>query len=145
MLSNKSFSRSMSGIALIEVLVTALVLAVGIMGMAGLQLKSVQFNQASYLRSQANVLAYDMMDRMRLNSERARNGEYDMSYASTSSGTSLLATDRREWLLLISQNLPSGQGSIDCDETQCTVSIRWKESAEADEEAWVVAEISSRI
>lgn len=147
--------RSQKGIALIEVLVTALVLAVGIMGMAGLQMKSVQFNQASYLRSQANVLAYDVMERMRLNRTRARAGDYDMDFGQSMSGTSLARQDLRAWSTLLSSTLPNGQGHVDCGEDTCTVEVRWKESADANAvtatgganstESWIVATYNTRI
>jgi type IV pilus assembly protein PilV len=62
------------GVSLIEVLVTALIMGVGLIGMATLQSKSTQFNQGAYLRSQANLLAYDIAERMRTNRSDAISG-----------------------------------------------------------------------
>ncbi len=62
-----------SGFTLIEVLVTMLILAVGLLGIAALQIKGLQFNHDAYLRSQISTLAYDIVDRMRL-SENASDG-----------------------------------------------------------------------
>ena len=56
-----------SGFTLIEVLIAALVLAVGLLGLAGLQAASIKNNLSAYNRSQATQLAYDMADRMRAN------------------------------------------------------------------------------
>lgn len=56
-----------SGVTLIEVLVTMLVLAIGLLGLAGLQAQGLQSNNRAYMRSQAAILAYDMADRMRGN------------------------------------------------------------------------------
>ncbi len=61
------------GFTLIEILVTMLVLAVGLLGIAALQLKGLQFNHDAHLRSQISILAYNIADRMRL-SERAQDG-----------------------------------------------------------------------
>jgi type IV pilus assembly protein PilV len=61
-----------SGFTLIEVLVTVVVLAVGLLGLAGLQTASLGNNQNAYYRSQATQLAYDMADRMRANRANAR-------------------------------------------------------------------------
>ncbi len=56
-----------SGFTLIEVLIAALVLAVGLLGLAGLQAASIKNNLSAYNRSQVTQLAYDMADRMRAN------------------------------------------------------------------------------
>ncbi|MCX7101946.1 MAG: type IV pilus modification protein PilV, partial [Methylobacter sp.] len=56
-----------AGFTLIEVLIAMLVLAVGLLGLAGLQATSLKSNQSAYNRSQATQLAYDLADRMRAN------------------------------------------------------------------------------
>ena len=50
---------------LIEVLVTVVILAVGLLGLAGMQAASMRNNHSAYLRSQAVQLSYDMADRVR--------------------------------------------------------------------------------
>lgn len=59
--------RKHGGFTLIEVLVSTLVLAVGILGVAAMQMVSFQTNQGAYMRSQAVYLAQDILDRMRAN------------------------------------------------------------------------------
>ena len=56
-----------AGFTLIEVLIAMVVLAVGLLGLAGLQVTSLKNNQSAYNRSQATQLAYDLADRMRAN------------------------------------------------------------------------------
>jgi type IV pilus modification protein PilV len=53
------------GISLIEVLVTALVLAVGLLGVAALQLTSINSSQEGYHRSQATEIAESLVSKMR--------------------------------------------------------------------------------
>lgn len=65
------------GMTLIEILVTVLVLAVGLLGMASLTVGSLKNNQGAFLRTQATMLAYDMADRMRSNAAEAISGSYD--------------------------------------------------------------------
>ena len=60
-----------AGFTLIEVLVAMLILAIGLLGVAALQFKGLQFTHDSYLRSQITFLAYDIADRMRLNRTNA--------------------------------------------------------------------------
>ncbi len=59
--------RAQSGMTLVEVLVTAVMISVGLLGVAALQLTSLKSNQESYVRSQAAMLAADLLDRMRAN------------------------------------------------------------------------------
>lgn len=56
-----------AGITLIEVLVTALVLTVGLLGAAAVQLKGLQYADAARMDAQASLVAYDMLDRIRAN------------------------------------------------------------------------------
>ena len=60
-----------SGFTLIEVLISMLILAVGLLGLAGLQATGLRNNLSAYNRSQATQLAYDMADRMRANVDDA--------------------------------------------------------------------------
>jgi len=62
------------GFTLIEVLVSMIVLAIGLLGLAGLQMSSLRNNLSAYHRSQATQLAYDMADRMRTNIADAKLG-----------------------------------------------------------------------
>ncbi|MDT8403751.1 type IV pilus modification protein PilV [Sulfuriflexus sp.] len=76
MMPSKPYSR---GFTLVEVLVAVFVLAIGLLGLAGLQAKSLQFNYSAYQRSQATILAYDIIDRMRANLGEAQAGNYDIT------------------------------------------------------------------
>lgn len=79
---------STRGFTLIEILVTMVILAVGLLGIAALQLKGLQFNHDAHLRSQISALAYNIADRMRL-SENAQDG-----LASDYSGNYTVPTSR---------------------------------------------------
>jgi type IV pilus assembly protein PilV len=64
---NLSAARQQQGFTLIEVLISTLVLTVGLLGIAAMQMVSFQTNQSAYMRSQATFLAQDMLDRIRAN------------------------------------------------------------------------------
>ena len=55
------------GLTLIEVLVSIIILSTGVLGMMALQTTSMRTNQSSYYRTQAVILAYDIIDRMKAN------------------------------------------------------------------------------
>lgn len=95
------------GVGLIEVLVALVVLSLGFLVSANMQLRGMRSNQDSYHESQALMLANDMMDRMRNNRPGVIAGAYDgmetdvvtvpgcASAGCDSAGLALL--DRYEW------------------------------------------------
>jgi type IV pilus assembly protein PilV len=123
------------GFTLIEVLIAVLVLGVGLLGLAALQTAGVRSNHNAYLRSQATVLAYDIIDRMRANYEGALpdlvNGTpaaYDnnislpatvhtCSFAVTCSSQQIAENDLIEWNMMLAQILPGGRGMVCIDDT----------------------------
>jgi len=128
---NRLNARKQAGASLIEVLVTALILAVGLLGLAALQARSMQYNHASALRSQANVLSSDILDRMRVNHAVALALGYNIAYgAAAPTGTSLVAVDLQQWKGVLRTALPNGDGAVNCTATAfCTISIQWQERA----------------
>lgn len=68
MLNTQSeISRHQAGVSLIEVLVTIVILAFGLLGLAGLQSKMQLADVESYQRAQAIVLLQEMVDRVSTN------------------------------------------------------------------------------
>jgi type IV pilus assembly protein PilV len=78
------------GIGLIEVLVALLLLAIGVVGFAGLQVRAIAATSEAFQRSQAMILARDMGERIRVNSIQSARTIYltESSWTGTSySGT----------------------------------------------------------
>ena len=63
----KSNSRRVAGFTLIEVLIALVILSVGMLGIAGLYVTSMQAGRTSILRHNAVTLAGDIADRIRAN------------------------------------------------------------------------------
>lgn len=123
-----------SGATLIEVAVTVLILATSLLAMATLQTRSLQFNQSAFMRSQANIHAYDIMDRMRINrgiDSENRLAAYTADYGDDPSGNTLATADVADWRTRLEKDLPEGEGKIACVQATriCTISIRWKDSS----------------
>ena len=59
--------RKQAGFTMMEMLVAVLVMGVGVLGVTGLQLVSLQNNQAALMRAEAVQFAYDILDRIRVN------------------------------------------------------------------------------
>lgn len=110
----------------------AVVLGIGLLGLAGLQATTVKLNQTSYLRSQASSLAYEITDAMRANRQAALDGRYDLALGATPSGSTLSDDDLSNWLGHVQAMLPNGQGSVEVAGDLATVTIRWDSSRDAD-------------
>jgi type IV pilus assembly protein PilV len=113
------------------VLVSVLVLSVGLLGAAALQLGAVRNNQSNYEQAQMTVLSQGMLDSMRSNLAGVTAGAYQTGgYTCTApAGATLAATDLAQWLGgLQTQINPSACGSINCVGSDCTVGIRWNDS-----------------
>lgn len=123
--------REAEGFTLLEVLVAMLVLAVGALGIAAMQLRGLQYNHDAYLRSQISVLAYDIADRMRLNQASAA------SYASTynigvagpacTENSAAIANDLACWQRRVWEALPPGGSAniVDDGGGEFTVTMSW--------------------
>lgn len=123
-----SFQR---GTSLIEVAITVLLLSTSLLSLATLQKRSLQFNQSAFMRSQANIYAYDIMDRIRINRGAASENisGYTVEYGGTASGNTLANADVVAWRANITRSLPGGDGAIECvlATRVCTISIKWSE------------------
>ena len=110
-----------SGFTLIEVLVTLLIIAIGLLGLAGLQLASLQSQLEAYQRAQAVMLAEEMANRIRSNAPAARatpneylEGTYGLAPQACNPATQTTAQyDLCDWNnLLLGQNVAGGVGGI---------------------------------
>lgn len=68
--------RRQRGATLIEILVSVLVIAFGVLAMAAVQSNSVKFHKTTEYRATATLLAADIADRMRANALGTSSGNY---------------------------------------------------------------------
>jgi type IV pilus assembly protein PilV len=115
------------GFSLVEVLVSIVVLSIALLGTAGLTAASLKSTNTSYYRSQATVLADDILDRMRANVVVARGGIYNVTgdppVFTAGSGTALF--DVTEWSDTVAQTLPGGVGNVEVVAGVATIDITW--------------------
>lgn len=140
------------GFTLVEVMVTLLILSVGLLGLAALQASSLKFSLSAYQRTQATILAYDALDRMRANRVAAESNQYQTTMdrdASSYSGTNCYGSgancsaaqlrnyDLFEWKTALETLLPGGQASIVTEPASGTgmlhhVTVRWIDDRSQD-------------
>jgi type IV pilus assembly protein PilV len=119
--------RSRRGFALIEALVSVVILAVAALGYAALQLRGLSANSSAMWRSKATMLAYEAGDRVRANIPGATAGQYNnlINPAATSActlvnvctTTQMAARDFSQWRGTVLDVLPGGSGVICLDST----------------------------
>lgn len=110
------------GFTLVEVLVAIVVLSIGLLGLAGLQATGLRNNHSAYLRTQATLQAYDIIDRMRAN-VLGQSAYYSTPTGKNCEGASancspadLADYDRSQWNAANANILPSGTGVV-CRDT----------------------------
>lgn len=121
------------GFSLIEVLVTLAILSVALLGLAFLQAQGMQLNTSAYSRTQASILAGDIIDRMRVNGGNA--AAYDTAGFTPDPENACTVTsapdpdnDRHCWYGKLRDSLPNGNASINVDGAGVvTVRITWQE------------------
>ncbi len=75
-LTFKPNTQKNSGFTLIEVLITVIVVSIGLLGLAGLQISGLRANMSSEDRSKATLLANDIAERMRANPLGVASNQY---------------------------------------------------------------------
>ena len=136
---NKIIKNKNSGFTLIEVLITVVILSLGLLGLAGLQLNSLRDNNSAEQRGKAALLVSDMVDRMRANRDSnnvAQLADYTNAAAQDAScetmagcsRTALAGHDKFEWEREIANSLPLGQGSVSVAGAVFTVRVAWDDN-----------------
>lgn len=135
-----------SGFSLLEVLISLVIVAVGLLGIAGLMSNTLKSNDSAAMRTQATAQAYNIIDRMRANMSAVNGGNYVVTMpASAATGalpstctgaacgaTALATYDIGQWEYDLAKFLPQGRGSISTTispvATTYTVTILWNDS-----------------
>ncbi|MDJ0778515.1 MAG: type IV pilus modification protein PilV [Gammaproteobacteria bacterium] len=119
------------GLSLIESMVALLVISIGLLGIAALQITAMNQNASSLNHSQAVWIAYNMSDRIRANLPEFNNYDgidtttgYTGDCSTTCSPDGMRLADAAEWTQLI-QNLPSGRGQITSNADGLLITVMW--------------------
>lgn len=124
------------GFSLIEVLIAIVLFATGILGIAGLQMKSLKMLSHSDSINAAMISASDMAGRMRMNNVGLKNDAYNDISLPTATKPSCIECDEAEQALLesyevyerLQTSLPSPTLSITNSGNDIyTIQITWEE------------------
>jgi type IV pilus assembly protein PilV len=124
------------GYGLLEVLAAVVILSVGLLGLANLQIRSLRSDSSAFQRSLATFYAYDMADRIRANPAGRLSGSYDaIDTDSVPADPGCIDTgctpqqlaqyDAFAWGSLLQANLPTGGGRVQADGETFIVTVMW--------------------
>jgi len=137
-----NYRKPTSGFTLVEILVALVVVGIGLLATARMQLLAIQNTQGGYMRAQASNIGYDIVDRMRGNTPAVTNGDYDLAAGDATPGqiackgagadcstAEMAQFDLYWWRETVDEFLPSGTGAIatvdDGVITTVTISLTW--------------------
>ena len=122
-----SAARGQRGAGLIEILIAVVLLSIGLLGLASLQVLSLQHSSSAALRTEAVGQSYDLLDRMRANRAQAIGGRYNLAFGDAPGAADLAATDLASWKAALDAALPDGDGQVFVEAQVVTITVRWQE------------------
>ena len=136
---NRRTHKAKAGFTLIEVLIALIIMSVGMLGIAGLYVHSMQAGRTSLLRHHAVTLAGDVADRIRANpgaimwymSAGADNGCVDGGVDCTPA--EMASHDIWLWDAQADSTLPDGTVTVvvaNADPPTYTITVNWNEPGE---------------
>ncbi|TVP53997.1 MAG: type IV pilus modification protein PilV [Halomonadaceae bacterium] len=128
--------RSQGGISLIEVLVSVLLMSVGILGVASLQMFSLKVNSEANLQSQASLQVKDIIEQIRLNPSDRNDFAVESSgcrEGSVPGGSGFAGQQLAQWCRSVAATLPGGQGSVTVNNGAVTAEVTWLERRDRDD------------
>ncbi|MFJ2692663.1 type IV pilus modification protein PilV [Pseudomonas sp. NPDC087336] len=121
--------RAQEGMTLIEVLVALLILGVGLLGAAAVQLNALKYTDSARMTSQASFIAYDMLDRIRANAAA------DYTVTPPTSGNLNVARDQDLYDFthnIVNFGGVTATGTISLNQRVYTITINWDDSRAAN-------------
>ena len=124
--------RNQQGLTLVEAMIALLVISIGLLGIASLQLTAMNQNASSLNHSQAVWYAYNMSDRIRANISEFVNYDgidTDNGYAQDCTSApcttgQMVTADAADWSNMVA-NLPGGRGTITNNVDGLVVTVMW--------------------
>jgi len=120
-----------TGFGLVEVLVALLIVSIGLLGIASLQVLALKNVGSSMDRSQAVIQTYSYLDVLRANRAQAIISALDLPIM-TCDKDNLAASKvvQRTWIAQLQQAMgPQACGKVEClGGGKCTVTVQWDDS-----------------
>jgi len=120
------------GLTIVESLVALVVISIGLLGIAALQLTSMKNNSSALQHSKAVWASYNMADRIRSNGIRFADyagidtvtGYAQDCMSSACNDAQMVTADAADWTNQV-RGLPGGRGLVSGDPQRLTVTVMW--------------------
>lgn len=124
------------GASLLEVLIAVVVLSLGLLGMAGLQMTSLRNNQSAMERSMAVFASYSIADAIRVDRASAQSGAFDLALDADPAGESFASSELTKWRTRLQAELgEAATGGVACAAGLCTITVQWDDQRGTDGDA----------
>lgn len=136
--------KKQSGFSMLEVLVSLLIILLGALGMAGIQMLSINNTEIARYQSLAALLASSMAAEIQGNKAywgtaptgisvtggAISNGPSGSACGSTCTASQIAGNTLQTWATSIASVLPTATGTVTCSNTPaiCTVRLQWTEN-----------------
>jgi len=125
--------RRQSGVGIIEILVAVLVLSIGLLGLAGLQMRTLRNSQSALERGVAVMETHAIVDAMRADRDKATTAPYvyniGIDDTTPTGGTTFAGQVLEGWRNnLVTMLGDEASGEVNCTGAPCTIIIRWNDS-----------------
>lgn len=136
MLIKHSLQNNQAGMSMIESLIALLVISIGLLGIAAMQISSLKQSSSAHWSSQAVWYSYEITDRIVANGSAFNtydgidtNNDYDMDCEANACSTDQMVTaDASDWKEMVS-SLPDGRGVITSPAANnLVVSVMWRDN-----------------
>jgi type IV pilus assembly protein PilV len=124
-----------AGAGFIELLVSLVILAIGLLGVLSLQARGIQSNQQALFTTDVTLLTHDIANRILAYDLLRDPGNVfdgiDITAAAGNCGdfNAVVAVDCNGWIAAFAgSNLPSGRGNVDWVAGIYTITIRWDQN-----------------
>ena len=121
--------KKQAGTTLLEVLITVVLVSIGLLGLAGLQLTTVQNSNSAGERFEATTLARDILERMRANRGSALTGQYNIALLAAPAAAGVTGDDLTTWKATLGV-LPNGDGAVDVTAGVATITVNWTDASD---------------
>ena len=129
------------GFSLLEVLIALVIFSFGLLALAALMAKGLQYNTSALHRSYASSQAYDMADRIRANHLGAAENRYHSVPDSLSNPdcisdgctpTQMAQFDHWEWSVTNAAVLPAGSGEVVLNNPNYRITLTWDDDRDGN-------------
>lgn len=122
--------RRQRGVGIVEILVAVLILSIGFLGLANLQMRTLRNNESALERGVAVMQTHAVADAMRADRTNAKAGLFNIALTSPApTGITFREVALAAWRSnLINALGPGATGSVACNGTDCTIVIQWDDS-----------------